>query len=164
MIMRILIGMFAVLFLLIGLLLARESTVDGKSVEKQSFGVTADGSSVDLYVLTNRNGAQVSITNFGGVVVSIKMPDRKGTLGDIALGYDSLEGYINDKNFFGALIGRYGNRIAQGKFIINGVTYTLAKNNGENSLHGGTKGFNKVLWKAQGISKKDGPSLELKYS
>ena len=161
--MRIPIGMFAAVFLLSGLLFARESTFDGKSMEKKSFGVTADGSSADLYVLTNKNGAQVSITNFGGVVVSIKVPDRKGTLGDIVLGHDSLEGYINDKNFFGALIGRYGNRIAHGKFIINGVTYTLAKNNGENSLHGGTKGFNKVLWKAQGISKKDGPSLELKY-
>jgi aldose 1-epimerase len=132
-------------------------------IEKRSFGTTTDGKAVDLYVLTNKGGAQVWITNFGGVVVAIKVPDREKNLGDVVLGYDSLEGYITDKNFFGALIGRYGNRIAHGEFSIDGTSYHLAKNNGENSLHGGLRGFNKVLWEAHETRDHGNPSLELKY-
>jgi len=122
------------------------------STTKKSFGKTPDGQPVDLYVLTNKNGAEVSITNYGGAVVSLKVPDRNGKLADVVLGYDTVDGYVNDKSYFGALVGRYGNRIGQAQFALDGKTYTLAKNNGENSLHGGVKGFNKAVWAAKTLS------------
>jgi aldose 1-epimerase len=134
-----------------------------KPMEKKAFGTTPDGKAVDLYTLTNKNGMQVTITNYGGAVVSLLVADKSGKLGDVVLGYDTLDGYVTDKNFFGALIGRYGNRIGHAEFKIDGTAYTLAKNNGENSLHGGLKGFNKALWDAKDVSKDGEPSLELKY-
>src|SRR5260370_3798768 len=109
------------------------------STTKTSFGKTADGKPVDLYLLKNKNGVEVAITTYGGAVVSLKVPDRNGKLGDVVLGYDSLEGYENDKAYLGAIVGRYANRIAHAQFTLDGKTYTLAKNNGENSLHGGIK-------------------------
>jgi aldose 1-epimerase len=133
------------------------------STTKKSFGQTPDGQPVELYVLTNKGGAEASITNYGGAVVSLKMPDRSGRLADVVLGYDNAEGYVADKSFFGALVGRYGNRIGHAQFVLDGQTYTLAKNNGENTLHGGIKGFNKALWAAKIHSAKDGQSLELSY-
>ena len=133
------------------------------STIKKSFGKTPDGQPVDLYVLTNKSGAEVSITNYGGAVVSIKVPDRNGKLADVVLGYDNVDGYVNDKSHFGGIIGRYGNRIAHAQFLLDGKTYTLAKNNGENSLHGGVKGFDKALWAARILHGKDGQSLELSY-
>jgi aldose 1-epimerase len=133
------------------------------SVKKTSFGKTPDGRQVDLYTLTNAKGVEVAITNFGGIVVTVKVPDRNGKVADVVFGYDSLDGYINDKSYFGALVGRYGNRIAHGQFVLDGVTYKLAKNNGENTLHGGVKGFNKVVWDAKEVASKDGASLQLNY-
>jgi aldose 1-epimerase len=133
------------------------------SLKKTAFGKMPDGQQIDLYVLTNKNGIEVAIANYGGVVVSVKAPDRKGKLADIVLGYDSLDGYLSDKAYFGALVGRYANRIAHGEFKLDGVTYKLAKNNGENSLHGGIRGFSKVVWEAKEVSSKDGPSLQLNY-
>ena len=133
------------------------------STTKRPFGKTPDGQPVDLFVLTNKSGAEVSITNYGGAVVSLKVPDRSGKLTDVVLGYDGIDGYVNDKSYFGALVGRYGNRIGHAQFVLDGRTYTLAKNNGENSLHGGVKGFNKAVWTAKTLSKKDGQSLELSY-
>jgi aldose 1-epimerase len=133
------------------------------STTKKSFGKIPDGQSVDLYVLTNKSGAEASITNYGGAVVSIKVPDRNGKLADVVLGYDNVDGYVNDKVYFGAIVGRYANRIARAQFVLDGKTYTLAKNNGENSLHGGVKGFNKALWTARVLHGKDGQSLELSY-
>ncbi len=133
------------------------------STTKKSFGKTPGGQPVDLYVLTNKSGAEVSITNYGGAVVSLKMPDRNGKLADVVLGYDTVDGYVNDKAYFGALVGRYGNRIGHAQFVLDGKTYTLAKNNGDNSLHGGVKGFNKALWTAKLLPAKDGQSLELSY-
>jgi len=133
------------------------------STTKKSFGKTPDGQPVDLFVLTNKNGAEVSITNYGGAVVSLKVPDRSGKLADVVLGYDGIDGYVNDKSYFGALVGRYGNRIGHAQFVLDGKTYTLAENNGENSLHGGVKGFNKAVWTAKTLSKKDGQLLELSY-
>src|SRR5712664_145138 len=130
---------------------------------KKSFGKTPDGQPVDLYVLTNKSGAEASITNYGGAVVSLKVPDRNGKLADVVLGYDTADGYVNDKSYFGALVGRYGNRIAHAQFVLDGKTYTLAKNNGENTLHGGVKGFNKALWTAKILPAKDGQSLELSH-
>jgi aldose 1-epimerase len=133
------------------------------STTKESFGKTPDGQPVDLYVLTTKNGAEVSITNYGGAVVSLKVPDRNGKLADVVLGYDNVDGYVAGNSYFGALVGRYGNRIGHAQFVLDGKTYTLAKNNGENSLHGGIKGFNKGLWTAKTLSAKDGQSLELSY-
>jgi aldose 1-epimerase len=145
------------------LLSGGRSTVLAKPAEKIAFGKTPDGQNVDLYTLANKNGAEVAITNFGGSVVSIKVADRQGKIEDVVLGYDSLDGYVSDKAYLGAVIGRYGNRIAQGRFTLDGATYTLARNNGENSLHGGIKGFNKAVWNAREVAGKDGPSVELTY-
>jgi len=133
------------------------------STTKKPFGKTPDGQQVDLYVLTNKGGVEAAITTYGGAVVSLKVPDRNGKLGDVVLGYDSAEGYVNDKSYFGAIVGRYGNRIGHAQFSLDGKTYTLAKNNGENSLHGGIKGFNKAVWVAKEISMKGGQSLKLSY-
>jgi len=131
--------------------------------KKQSFGKTADGTDIYLYTLTNKNGMEAGIINFGGTLVSLKVPDRTGKIADVVLGYDTLEEYVNGSNYFGATVGRYGNRIAHGTFTLDGVKYALAKNNGDNSLHGGTKGFNKVVWTAKEIPSKDGSALQLNY-
>lgn len=111
------------------------------------FGTTPDGATARIYTLTNKNGLEARITNFGGIVVSLKTPDRNGSLADIVLGFDSLAGYISSPSpYLGALIGRYGNRIGHARFTLNGVEYKLAANNGVNSLHGGTHGFNQKIW------------------
>jgi aldose 1-epimerase len=144
-------------------LTANGTTPKSGSTTKSSFGKTPEGEPVDLYVLKNRNGVEAAITTYGGAVVSLKVPDRNGKLGDVVLGYDSAEGYVNDKSYFGAIIGRYGNRIGHAQFTLEGKTHTLAKNNGENSLHGGIKGFNKAVWGAKTFSTKDGQSLELTH-
>jgi len=135
------------------------------TVEQRAFGKTADGSTVTLYVLTNRNGMQAAITNYGGILASLKVPDRNQKLADVVLGYDSVEGYIGDKTFQGATIGRYGNRIAHAKFTLSGKEYTLERNDGDNTLHGGSHGFNKVVWQAKPEDAgKDSQSLVLTYS
>jgi aldose 1-epimerase len=136
----------------------------GKSVPtKKAFGKTADGQAVDLYTLRNAKGAEATITNYGGIVVTLKMPDKHGKFDDIVLGYDSLEGYLEKTPYFGCLVGRYGNRIGGAQFTLDGKTYTLSKNDGPNSLHGGVKGFDKVVWDAKPLATKDGPALELTY-
>jgi len=132
-------------------------------IQKQAFGKTADGQAVDIYTLTNARGMEARITNYGGVVVSLKAPDRSGKMDDVTLGYENLDGYLTDKRFFGGIIGRYGNRIAKGKFSLNGQTYTLVTNNGENHLHGGTKGFDKQIWQATEINDPKNPGLKLTY-
>jgi len=135
---------------------------DGKpSIEKSHFGKTADGDQVDLYTLTNAKGGKVKIITFGGIVTELWVPDRDGKLADVTLGHDSLKGYLDGHPFFGALVGRVANRIAKGKFTLDGKEYTLAVNNGPNSLHGGKKGFDKVVWKAQVTNT---PSLALTYT
>ena len=143
--------------------LAEKSAEMAKSMEKKVFGTTADGKTAELYTLKNKNGMQVSITNFGATVVSIVVPDKAGKVADVALGYDDLAGYELNKNYLGVLVGRYGNRIAHGKFSIDGTEYTLAKNNGDNSLHGGIKGFNKAMWDAKDVSKGGEAAVEMKY-
>jgi len=130
---------------------------------KRAFGKTGDGKQVDLYVLTNKNGVEADVTNFGAAVVSLKVPDRHGKTDDVVLGYDDLDGYLHDKSYFGATVGRYANRIAHGKFTLNGTTYTLAKNDGENHLHGGVRGFNKVVWEAKDVSIAGAAALQLNY-
>jgi aldose 1-epimerase len=133
------------------------------NIKKQPFGKTPEGGAADLYTLTNRKGMEAAITNYGGIVVQLRVPDRKGNLADVVLGYDDLDGYIHDKAYLGALIGRYGNRIALGKFSLGGKTYTIPRNNGENTLHGGLKGFNQALWRATELESNHGPSLQLEY-
>ena len=132
-------------------------------IQKEAFGKLADGKAVDLYTLTNSKGLEARIMTYGGIVVSLKTPDQKGKLGDIVLGYDNLAGYVKDNPYFGALIGRYGNRIAKGSFSLVGKKYTLACNNGVNHLHGGVKGFDKVVWDAKSLPSSDGPGLRLTY-
>lgn len=127
------------------------------SFKKQPFGTA------DLYVLTNRNGMEASITNYGAIVVSLKTPDRTGGFADVVLGFDTLDGYLGQHPYFGAVVGRYGNRIAKGRFSLNGKEYTLAKNDGPNSLHGGIKGFDKAMWTARDVSTAEAPALELTY-
>jgi aldose 1-epimerase len=114
----------------------------------EQFGVTPEGREVRLFSLTNEGELEVKITNYGGIITAINAPDRHGRFDDIALGHDSFDGYLKRSRYFGALIGRYANRIARGQFSLNGDTYRLATNNGENHLHGGLKGFDKVVWEA----------------
>jgi aldose 1-epimerase len=133
------------------------------AIIRQPFGQTKDGMPVDLYTLRNRNGAEARISNYGGIVVSLKVPDRYGAYGDVALGYDNLADYLKDSPYFGALIGRYGNRIAKGKFTLDGHEYTLATNNYPNALHGGLKGFDKVVWDAKLLTRAGRVGLELHY-
>jgi aldose 1-epimerase len=131
-------------------------------VTAKPFG-TADGKEVSLYILRNAGGAEATITNYGGIVVSLLVPDRTGKMVDVVLGYDDLAGYIKTTPYFGALIGRYGNRIAGAKFTLDGKTYTLAANDGANTLHGGLKGFDKVVWSGRPVESKLGAALELTY-
>ncbi|MBU6403049.1 MAG: galactose mutarotase, partial [Verrucomicrobia bacterium] len=133
------------------------------AITKQPFGRTPDGVAIDLYTLKNARGAEVKICNYGGLVVSLKVPDRNGQLGDVVLGYDKLDDYIRNSPFFGALVGRYGNRIARGRFTLDGVAYQLATNDYPNALHGGIKGFDKRVWQPRAYLSNDGPSLELRY-
>jgi aldose 1-epimerase len=116
---------------------------------------------VEIYTLTNANGLEMRVTNYGGIITSLKVPDRSGHVDDIVLGFDTIEGYLKDPPYFGALIGRYGNRIAKGQFTLDGKTYRLATNNGPNHLHGGVKGFDKVLWNAMPADGADGVSVTL---
>jgi aldose 1-epimerase len=104
---------------------------------------------------------EATITNYGRIVVSLKVPDKSGKPGDVVLGYDTLNGYIGSTPYFGALIGRYGNRIAKGRFTIDGVEYQLAQNNDSNALHGGRKGFDKVVWQAEKVHASDGPGPQI---
>jgi aldose 1-epimerase len=134
------------------------------TVSQASFGQTQDGTSVAIYTLHNANGCEARIMTYGGIVQSLKVPDKNGNFGDVVLGYDNLDGYIAKTPYFGALIGRYGNRIGGAKFTLEGKTYTLATNNGPNSLHGGIKGFDKVVWKAvKADVGPQGPQVELNY-
>src|SRR5579864_8505998 len=128
---------------------------------QSEFGKMPDGTAIQLFTLTNQRGVQARITNYGGIIVSLTAPDRKGAMADVVLGFDSLAGYLaNPGPFFGALIGRYGNRIGHARFSLDGVEYQLGKNNGANSLHGGARGFNKAVWTPRELS--DG-GLELTY-
>jgi aldose 1-epimerase len=132
-------------------------SMQGKtSVSKQAFGHTSDGTAVDLYTLADGK-VEARIMTYGGIIVSLRTPDRNGKLDDVVLGYDSVDKYIAQTPYFGAIVGRYANRIAHGSFQLDGKTYSIPKNNGDNALHGGTRGFDKVVWTARQI--KDGVEL-----
>lgn len=139
------------------------------SVEASTFGRLPDGRQVDVYRLTNANGIELQVTNYGGIILSLKTPDVDGEFDDIALGFDSIDAYLSDtyrqaNPYFGAIIGRYGNRIAGGQFSLNGDTYSLATNDGNNHLHGGDQGFDKVLWQAEPFENEAGIGLVLRYT
>lgn len=129
----------------------------------ESWGRTPAGEEVDLYTLTNTHGVQIQITNYGGIVTQLRVPDRNGDLADVVLGYDSLSAYLEGSPYFGAIVGRYGNRIARGRFELDGVEYTLATNDGDNHLHGGLIGFDKVVWQAEPYSADGETGLRLTY-
>ena len=137
-------------------------SVTVNKIEKIAFGTLPDGRGVDQYTLKNANGMEVKIMNYGGVITHWTAPDKDGKFEDIVLGFDSLAGYFTPPPYFGAIIGRYGNRIAKGKFTLDGKNYQLAKNNSENHLHGGLVGYDKVLWNAEPIEEEES-ALKLTY-
>ena len=139
----------------------KENEQSSAGITKKSWG-TVDGKQVDLYTLTNNKGMTQKITNYGGTITSWIVNDKNGQTSNIVLGFDSLAGYLAKPPYFGATVGRYGNRIANGKFKIGDTVYTLAKNNGKNHLHGGIKGFDKVVWNASTIADSV-PALTLTY-
>lgn len=133
------------------------------TIQKEIYAQFNKDKIIYSFTLKNKRGVEVKILNFGGIITSIKTPDKKGYIENITLGYDSPQQYIDDNSYLGAIIGRYGNRIANGKFILEDISYTLAKNNPPNHLHGGLMGFNKKIWKASSKINKDSVTLTLNY-
>jgi aldose 1-epimerase len=150
------------LFFLLSISSNAKNTAD--KIQIASFGKTKDGETVYSYALSNNKGLQAEVISFGAALVYLKVPDRSGKSADVVLGYDNLEGYETDKSFFGATIGRYGNRIAGGQFTLDGAVVHLPKNDGPNTLHGGTVGFNKHVWTGVDRSDPDAQVLELTYT
>ncbi len=132
-------------------------------ISREPYGTMPDGTEVDLYTLTGNGGCRARVINFGGIVVSLEVPDRRGLVSDVVLGFDGLDGYLGEHPYFGALIGRYGNRIGKARFTLGGVEYKLAANDGANHLHGGVKGFDKVIWQGDIMEDAAGPALLLRY-
>lgn len=132
-------------------------------ISKHLFGTTPDGKAVDLYTLSNGHGMTAQITNYGGIVTSLKVPDRTGKADDVVLGFDTLAAYIKDSPLFGALVGRYANRIKGARIKLGGKSYTLAKNNGPNHIHGGHIGFDKVVWQATPVHRRGAVGLSLRH-
>jgi aldose 1-epimerase len=132
-------------------------------ISRQAFGRTSDGTPIERYTLTNANGLEAAIMTYGGTLTALRVPDRAGEFGDIVLGFDTLEPYLADHPFFGALVGRFCNRIAGAQFTLNGTTYSLARNDGPNHLHGGPHGFHRAIWRASERPSGEGPSLALHY-
>ena len=133
------------------------------SISSEPFG-TVDGQAVELYTLTNSRGMKVKIMTYGGIIQSIEVPDRKGRMANVTLGFDNLDDYVTSSPYFGSITGRYANRIAEGKFTLDGVEYQLATNNGPNHLHGGVKGFDKRVWDATEVVDGKSVALELTYT
>lgn len=133
------------------------------TIEKANYGKTSDGESVDLYTLKNSNGMEIDVITYGGIITKWTAPDKEGVYKDIVLGFDSLSQYLASNPYFGAIIGRYGNRIAKGKFTIDDIEYSLATNDGPNHLHGGVKGFDKVVWSGSEQVEDHSGSLKLSY-
>ena len=156
--------MAAVAAVVLGCATASRSRAPEIGVQSRPFGRTATGHAVELFTLRNAHGIEVQLTNYGGIITSIKTPDRTGRFADIVLGYDNLSGYLANSPYFGAIVGRYANRIARGRFTLDGATYILATNNGPNSLHGGRRGFDKVVWNAQPVQNQYGQAVILDYT
>lgn len=160
--MKLAISAFAVLVLVICCVAFAAGADRSHSMKKEIFGAV-QGSSVDLYTLTNAHGIEVRATNFGGIIVSLRLPDKNGRMDDVVLGFDKLDGYLDNKAYFGAIVGRYANRIAKACFTLDGVQYQLAANDPPNTLHGGNKGFNKAVWKAEPFENSNGVGLIFTY-
>ena len=161
MIPRRLFSVYPIVFVaaICGLLFAQTSSKKKPGVEQKDFG-TRDGRPVILYTLTNSHGVEVRTMSYGGIILSLRVPDRKGQLADIVLGHEKMEGYIPNPPYFGAIVGRYANRIANGTFTLDGKTYSLPKNDGPNTLHGGvTRTFDKVVWDGQPLQGKNGAAF-----
>jgi aldose 1-epimerase len=154
---------FAFMILFIIPLACTPNKKENRMIEKTLYGKLPDGREVYQYTLKNKSGATMKVINYGAIVTSMTAPDRSGKYEDVILGYDSLKAYIDDKTYFGSIVGRYGNRIGKGKFKLEGKEYQVTINDGENHLHGGKVGFNKVLWNAKEVQDTTGPSLELTY-
>jgi aldose 1-epimerase len=140
---------------------SRAADAKKERVQKMEYGKTSDGVPVDLYVLTNASGSQAKVITYGALLTELHVPDKDGKLGDVVLGFDDLKGYLTEHPYFGATIGRVTNRIAKAKFTLDGKEYTLAANNNGHSLHGGKKGFDKVVWKAEPV--KDAAAVKFTY-
>lgn len=136
---------------------------DSVSIEKKEYGTTPAGQKVDIYTLKNQKGMEVNIMTYGGIITSLKVPNKAGVSEEVVLGFNNLEQYTKPNPYFGALIGRFGNRIAKGKFTLDGKEYKLAANNGANALHGGPEGFHRVIWTAEEAKGGDVATLKLKY-
>src|SRR4051812_2840560 len=161
--MRVLCSVLVVCVLGVGATSASAAT---PRIQKAGFGALADGTAVDKYTLTNRLGMKVSILTYGGILQSIRVPDRRGRMANVTLGFKDLAGYtspeyVKSNPYFGAIIGRYGNRIGNARFVLDGKTYTVDMNNGPNSLHGGFKGFDKVVWAATPMKQRGTVALKL---
>ena len=141
------------------------SSQPAPTVMQAPFGTTSDGEAVEVYTLTNANGVEVRAITYGGIIISLRVPDKDGQLDDVVLGYDTLDGYLaNNSPYLGALIGRFGNRIGKGTFTLDEQTYSLAVNNGPNHLHGGLKGFDKVVWQAESFDDEAGVGVVFTYT
>lgn len=164
-VVRIATNAMKLLVLLLAVLLMSTSILaQDASVTSAPYGTTAGGEDVEEYTLINANGAEVKIITYGGIITSVRVPDRYGNLANVTLGFTSLEDYeTRNSNYIGAIIGRFGNRIAEGRFSIDGEEYTLAVNNGPNALHGGLVGFDKVVWEAEEVEAEDGVAISLHY-
>jgi len=140
-----------------------KQTKEKMEITKEPFGKTKDSTEIYLFTLKNDQGMVAKITNYGGILTELFVPDKDGNFEDVVLGFNNLEDYLGDHPHFGGTIGRYGNRIAKGKFSIDGEEYTLALNNGENHLHGGIEGFDRKIWNAEPVKTENGPALKLSY-
>lgn len=140
-----------------------DESAGGISVHREPFGSTPDGQAVELITLTNARGMELRAMTRGATITHLRVPDRSGVLGDVVLGYDSLSGYLASSPYFGAVVGRYGNRIARGRFSLGGQAYTLATNNGPNHLHGGVEGFDKVIWAAETFEREGALGVTFRY-
>ncbi|MBN2167186.1 MAG: galactose mutarotase [Marinilabiliaceae bacterium] len=156
-------NLLIIAMVLVGIFACKPTTKTVQPIQKENWGQMPSGEQVHLFTLTSQTGVEIKITNFGGIITSWKTPDLKGKMDNIVLGFDSLSGYTKEVPFFGALIGRYGNRIAKGQFTLNDSTYQLATNDGFNHLHGGIIGYDKVLWNAEPINTPEAPALKLTY-
>jgi aldose 1-epimerase len=152
-----------VLFVSAALAQSASSATAKIQVRKEAFGKTGDGRPVDLYTLSNSKGMEVRAMTYGGIIVSIRVPDKNGKIADVVLGHDDLDGYLVNPPYFGAIVGRYANRIANGTFTLDGVKYTLPKNDGPNTLHGGLIGFNKVIWQGEEFKNAKGAGVSFTY-
>jgi len=138
-------------------------TMARKTILKELFGRLPDGTAVDVFTLSNRSKIEARVMTYGATLVSLRLPDGKGAFADVVLGFDDLVGYLGTHPYFGVIVGRYANRIAKGRFTLDGVDYSLARNNNGNTLHGGLRGFDKVVWKAEPVQAGDGVGVELTY-